>query len=207
MPDILIIIIVVIFGFTASIVVPKTINALGKKPVIENDGTSSQQKRLTREDIQSKLKKLSHSLKPIALAPGAMCYEIAAPPDRAEYVCPKDCDKTIFTTEMTGFILWELPQMRESVKELQKLGLEAKLDESEFCKKCSPNQKENPQLKLVIAYPDGKVNILRGVYGGDMRLIQEFLSGAKKHSTSHGSEEPLKEYIPRLEQLLGVKVK
>ncbi len=207
MTDIIVIAVVVVCAFAASVIVPTAIHGLGKKPTVPEEKKITDGTRLSRDDIQKKLIKLSKSLKPLVLAPGAMCYEVAAVPERAEYVCPKDGTKTLFTNRMRSYIVWELPYLRESVAKLKDFGIEAVLDESEFCKKCTPKQPEDPQVTLIIVYPDGKVHSTRGVHGVDIKLIQEFLNGSKKHTMSNGEEEPLKKHIPRLEQLLGVKVK
>ena len=40
-----------------------------------------------------------------------------------------------------------------------------------------------------------------------MKILYKFFSGTDIHTTEYDAQEPLKDYIPRIEQLLGVKMK
>jgi hypothetical protein len=85
-------------------------------------------------------------------------------------------------------------------------GLKANLDESQFCKNCSPNIKK-PELCFEIKYSDeNKVHKTCGINEKDMQLVTEFLSRSKVHSSFNDSEEPLKNYVKRLEELLDIKI-
>ncbi|NVO02364.1 MAG: hypothetical protein HXX09_06635 [Bacteroidetes bacterium] len=158
----------------------------------------------TRKHIKEKLIELSKTKGPEVLNPGAMCYEISAPPKRAEYVCPKCGEKTIYTESFVSFITNDIPSCRYIVNSLK--GFNAVLDESQFCKKCSHNIK-SPELCFEVKYNDeNETHKTCGISETDMELVSEFLNGSLAHKGYHGSEEPLINYIDRLETLLDIKI-
>lgn len=168
-------------------------------------------KNLTKEEIAQKLKKLKESPPPTKLAPAAMCYKMACPPDRVEYICPSCGSRTLYSTGGTGnyeqvtLVREGIPECRRLVKSIA--GLSLSFDESEFCKKCSPGV-SSPALTLIIKYPGEKTpRRVKGVSANDLRLIDEFLSGKSYHEAGRGEQTPLASYIPRLQELLGIKVK
>jgi hypothetical protein len=159
----------------------------------------------TREEIAAKLKKLAKSPAPTTLKPGAMCYAVAGPPARAEYVCPVCGEKTLYTDGHTFTIQYELPSCRQIISSIK--GLEIKLDETQYCKKCHP-EVESPSLCLEIKYSgEDKPYVCCNVGSSDVDLVYEFISGNKKHTGGNGQETPLKDYTARLEELLGVTIK
>ncbi len=186
----------------------KNTNAKSQETNKDNEA-GNQKKRIfySRKDIKKKLLELFSKPKPKTLAMGAMCYEMAAPPERAEYVCPACGEKTIYTIKRSEFIQWYLPQARRMIKNLNIKGIGVKLDESQFCKKCSPKI-ENPQLCLHINYAgESKPHQVCSIYPNDIGLISEFMNGKVKHKTQNDEEEPLVKHIDRLQKLLGVNIK
>jgi hypothetical protein len=164
-------------------------------------------KPLGRAELTARLKELARSAPPKELSMGAMCYDMAGPPETADYVCPKCGQRTQYSQdgELTMLVAYELQAMREQMKALP--GLEATLDEAELCRKCSPSA-TRPELVLRVRYPEPTGSQLgehrvRGVRPQDLRLLQEFLSGKTKHAGEQGQESPLKDHLPRLQELLG----
>ncbi len=136
---------------------------------------------------------------------GAMCYEMALPPERAEYVCPKCGEKTLYTKDEAAFVDWELPACRRQFGMIQNsTPLSLSLDESSFCEHCSPGAKR-PQLVLKIVYSDGSVQETSPMTLDDLYLLKGFLGGELSYENFYEGREPLKDQIPRLRQLLGVK--
>lgn len=97
---------------------------------------------------------------------------------------------------------WDLPACRRQVQAIK--GLTLALDESEFCRKCSPAVKEPALILIVRCVDEEKPHRVRGVSAVDLQLISEFLSGQEKHKTANDAEEPLQKYVPRLKQLMGI---
>lgn len=161
---------------------------------------------LDRKQIENMLQQLADSLAPEDLSLGAMCYDVALPPDRAEYVCPTCGEKTLYTNDLTEKIKYELPYYRELIESLTVKGLE--LDESEFCKKCGgPPSGASPAVRLIIHYAGNETpHCVRIETSEDLLLVVEFISGKRKHDLGMTGERPLKQYISRLEQLLGVRL-
>lgn len=68
---------------------------------------------MQRDEMRKRLEELAKSAPPKDLSSGAMCYEMATPPERAEYVCPACGDKTLYATGRqpdtkgpTGLLRW-----------------------------------------------------------------------------------------------------
>lgn len=159
--------------------------------------------KVTKEEMQKKLKHLSNSPAPSNLKQGAMCYEVAGPPARAEYVCPVCGEKTLYTDDFTSFIQYDLQGCRYSVSKIK--GIDAELDESQFCKKCSPDV-INPSMCLEYSYSgDTAKQKICDISENDLELLVEFTNGSKIHTGFNGTEYPLKEYVGRLEKLLSIK--
>jgi hypothetical protein len=163
---------------------------------------------MSRQEIRRRLGELAKSPPPKDLKMGAMCYEMSAPPDRINYICPKCSSKTLYASvkpDRVGspnYVDSDIPECRRMAKTIK--GLTVELDESEFCKKCSP-EVTTPALKLIVKYPgkDGAI-VTRGVSSQDLTLLREFLAGKDRHAGDTGVETPLKNYLQRLEQLLGI---
>jgi hypothetical protein len=80
------------------------------------------------------------------------------------------------------------------------------LDESQFCKKCSPDVVA-PSLVLVVRHPGQKEpHRFARVNLNDLQMLVEFLAGEVKHKDSYETVTPLADYLKRLEELLGVKL-
>jgi hypothetical protein len=160
---------------------------------------------LNKAQITQKLTALKSKPVPKNLSEGAMCYKVASPPDRIEYICPVCHNKTIYTQGQAHFIARDLPQIRSQIQTLKKFGIT--LDESQFCGKCSKIM-EKPEACILIPYQDEKQAVKTcAINATDITLLREFLEDKVVHSGSTEFETPLKDFIDRLEQLLGLKTK
>lgn len=155
---------------------------------------------LSRADIDARMKELADKPAPTELAPGASCYKVAMPPNRTEYVCPECGTKTILQNN-TGWRLPNLEFYRKQTEELRKLGLDIKIDESALCSKCRQEESAANKLqwKIKIDGKERKVNFKQS----DIELLREFLKGNNKIDRGPGGEQPLKNYLPRLNELVG----
>jgi hypothetical protein len=172
---------------------------------------------LDRAAVRSMLKRLANAPPPTQLATGAMCYSVAVPPDRADYICPKCGERTLYDNskyktdkpyemDITETVERELPWCRSESQELRKVaGHAIELDETQFCRKCSPKVTK-PKLVLHISYKDGKVRDVEAINHSDLRILHEFLSGKLKGKGDNEGEAPLKSDLPRLQELLGVNL-
>lgn len=156
---------------------------------------------LTRLELEQRLQALEKAPAPAQLSPGAMCYAMM-PPDTSQqaYVCPKCGDKTLYARSFADDIDWH----RRSVKQLRAKGLDCVLDESAFCKKCGQGVKEK-KFVLVVQWPEQKQphrTVLRSE--DDLELLLEFFDGKATHSLGQMGEQPLKNYLPQIRNLLGV---
>ncbi|MFH0864669.1 MAG: hypothetical protein V1904_00635 [Bacteroidota bacterium] len=159
----------------------------------------------SKQQIKEKLEALSNSPAPDVLKNGAMCYKVAAPPNRTEYVCPVCGERTVHTDNMARFIERELPVCRTLADSIS--GIELALDEKSFCKKCSPEVKD-PSLCIKTKFAgETTENTLCDIDSDDMQLLYEFMKGKLTHKDDYDNETPLKNYMERLNQLLGVTIK
>lgn len=156
---------------------------------------------VTRDKINALLKDLADKPAPTNLAPAAMCYKMAAPPQRAEYVCPTCGAKTLHKANTAKDATWTLESFRASTKKLVELGLTAKLDETFLCSAC--RKKDGPDKFFLEVTMDGKVT-RSSIQWKDFALLASFLSGKKVWQGDFGKEFPLKGELPRVRQLLGV---
>ena len=176
------------------------------KPIAKKETTSYVSTSNAKNEILNKLKRLKDTAVPANLSSGAMCYSMAAPPDRVEYVCPICHNKTLYEASkdnygLPRFISWELTSCRRAVKEIK--GMSVELDETSFCKKCKPDAKKH-ELTLVVKYGKNETHRVKNVRLDDLKLLVEFTNGKLKHDVGAGGEEPLKNYLTRLHKLLGV---
>lgn len=157
----------------------------------------------TKSEIEKLLKDLSKSNPKNLEFMGAMCYEMAGPPERAEYVCPICGEKTLYTEDYTMMISYDLQSIRDNATKLEEIN--CKLDESQFCKSCSPEVTE-PKLCLIVKLKDEAEHKTCGIEKEDLVLIDEFLHGDIVHKDFYDAEIPLKQYIPRIGELIGIDI-
>jgi hypothetical protein len=158
---------------------------------------------LTREQLKDKLQKLAETPPPAQLSFGAKCYDQAAPPETADFVCPRDGSRTQYTRNAAvASRVRSLPALRQEAAALP--GLSATIDDSELCRKCTPKAPDDPQLVLVVRLPDGGEKRTRGATRQDLQLLREFALDSVKHEGEQGRETPLKDSLPRLRELLGL---
>ena len=169
--------------------------------------------KLTHEEVKQQLEELAESEPPSELAVGAMCYEAVSPPDRVEYICPKCDEKTLYALDdeenrdywsIINTVQENIPVCRRVLEHIDSVDMT--LFESEFCEKCKPDV-EQPRLGLVVRYPSSvEPHRVWGVSANDCVLLDEFFSGKDKHTYSNDGEDPLKNHVERLSELLGVEL-
>lgn len=162
---------------------------------------------LSRPELEKKLQDLAKAPPPTKLAPGAMCYEAAASFDRIEYVCPTCQEKTLYKAEGAWAVQESLQQAdayRRLAKQLQELGLVCKLDESAFCKKCGKGQAKKCFVLEVQCQGESALHRTELREPGELLMLLEFLQGKTKHVGATGGERPLKDFLPRIQELLGL---
>ncbi|MBP7867258.1 MAG: hypothetical protein KA419_15075 [Acidobacteria bacterium] len=162
--------------------------------------------KLTRAEIEARLRKLAESPPPKNLGMGAECYKMASPPARVEYVCPACGQRTLYA-ESEG-VPWAVMQaVRGGIEACRRQvgdigGIRFTLDEHAFCRKCAPGVKE-PALVLVFRL-QGESGDRRvpNVTPEDLRLLREFLAGKDRHQGDNDAETPLLDHVDRLREIL-----
>ena len=128
---------------------------------------------MDREQTKKELAKLE-PVKESEPAMSAMCYEMAAPPERIEYTCPVCGERTLHAF---GSVVDadELATCRRLMQALPARVL-VSLDESALCQKCCPDS-ANPQLVLVARYQNGGSESTAGVRAVDLELLTAIVAG------------------------------
>jgi len=134
--------------------------------------------------------------------------------ERIEYVCRFCNNMTILrstkdNTEEGDLFYWDfkwtLPGNRKLLEEIQKLGLDAMLDERSLCDTCRPKINPPPQFGdyYLIVWFDGKTTRTLLDYYSDLAKLTAFLEGKLVWLGWYYDERPLKPELPRIRQLLG----
>ena len=165
---------------------------------------------LSRADVVKRLRQLADSPPPAKLSQGAMCYDMIGPPERFEYVCPTCGEKTLYARQggdrqAEGWILGRnLLTCRRLAAQVKTLNV--KLDEAQFCKKCSPEVKK-PGLSLLVTYPgETEARQTNGITDTDLDRLIAFLAGKDRYDIGQGHEVALRDNLARLDQIFGVEV-
>jgi hypothetical protein len=176
--------------------------------------SAGEMQSLDRETVRAMLKCLADTPPPPTDAVTAMCYSVAPSPDRADYICPHCGERTVyvaanFKTEnlydrtVTETVAWTIPSCRRHLDALrQSAGRAIIFDESQFCRKCSPKV-VLPKLILHICLKGEKVRDIEKFDDDDVRILADLLAG--KLLTEDHYKYPLKDRLPRLQDMLGVK--
>ncbi|MBK8475729.1 MAG: hypothetical protein IPL39_05305 [Opitutaceae bacterium] len=131
---------------------------------------------MDRDQTKKELAKLEPA-KQAEASVSAMCYEMAAPPERIEYTCPVCAERTLYPFNAGVIDEDELATCRRLMQELPARVL-ASLDESAFCRKCHPGS-TNPELVLVARYQDGQAESASGVRAADLELLTAVVAGQR----------------------------
>ncbi len=162
-------------------------------------------KPLSRQALKQKLENLANKPVPAKLESGAMCYKMASPPNRVEYICPVCHEKTLYSDESGYFLNANLESCRSLAAKLT--AINCHLDETQFCKKCSPEIVGLPELCIETQYAEeGQKNRVCGITHDDLEILRDFLDGKVVYKDDYDNENPLKEKLSRISTLLGIEL-
>ena len=100
-------------------------------------------------------------------------------------------------------VAWGMKYCKREIQEIK--GIHIALDESEFCKYCSPSIKD-PKLGLLVNI-DGEPDTakIRNISYYDIRLLQKFLNGKTFYFEYYDYYAELAYHKKRIKELLGIK--
>lgn len=217
----LIIIIILTFGF----IFTSKISAQTNDKLNKNNEIKSKEKfeiindtikpLYSKKQIEKKLKHLAETPPPTDLSFGAMCYSISISSiDKFTYICPICGERTIYNQKKVDKDEWwtvksvleyGLTSCRREVEKIK--GINIRLDESQFCKHCSPDIKKPELCLLVNIGGESDTSKVCDINYLDIRKIQEFLNGELIHITGNEGEVPLVNDIEWLKKLFGIELK
>ena len=173
--------------------------------ILAKDSNNSAWEQLSKIELNNQLQQLPPNPDTFQKPVGAMCYKVASPPERTEYICPVCGEMTLYPSYTSvSFAIGDIAYYRTLVKKITKIDVQ--LDESQFCQKCSPNA-ESRELCLIVKYDkDSKPHKTCNFSHDDLILLYEYSAGIKDHY-SYNKRVPLSNYKTRLEELLGIKIK
>ena len=129
---------------------------------------------MNRDQTKQELAKLEPSPK-AEPAMSAMCYEMAAPPQRIEYICPSCGERSYYSDGDLFISETEVATCRRLFQTLPKRE-RFTLDESSFCLKCS-KEAVSPELVLIVRYADGETESAHGISSGELKQLAAVLEG------------------------------
>ncbi len=149
----------------------------------------------------------------------AICYAPPRPPDNLSYLCPECGEKTIYAIDAAAATktlsrnrivsVMRVTVLRRQAEQIRQLGLAVKLDEKAWCRKCQPTppQDDGYDAGMVVTWPDGKTHRVDTITFADLDLLIAFLKGDSAMVDVAGQSTPLKDKLPRLQELLGIDLK
>lgn len=165
--------------------------------------------RASNEQVERMIDRLEARPAPEAKM-GAMCYEMVMPTPVTEYICPVCGAKTLYPVEEDQ---WQTPlnrleELRAVEKEAQeaaaKLGTIVDLNEQQFCRQCRPDFEGTPRAILITRLPNGRRKEIEDFTVRDLRILRDFFLGKDVVVGARDDEEPLKDQLPRLRELMMV---
>ena len=176
------------------------------------DDSEVAEANISRKVMEERLQLLARLPSPLDLKlRGAMCYSPKPLPDKIKYICPVchertiyDCNKGSSRDEVDA--INNIDYYRRLVKRLNDNGLDCKLDESSFCHKCGNEAKRNVFFLETKSAGVEKPYRAKLQSTNDLNLILEFITGENRHKGTFDEESPLKNYLPRISELLGIEV-
>jgi len=176
----------------------------GEAPV-----TVERMKRLSNEQVERMIDRLEARPAPEAKM-GAMCYSPAPLIPIIEYVCPECGAKSLYPMLEGEWAtpLNDLETLRRAETEAKaaaaKLGAAVYLDEKQFCRQCQPDFEGTPHAVLVTRLPNGREQRTEDFTVRDLWILRDFFLGKEVVVGSQDDEEPLKNQLPRLRELMMV---
>lgn len=160
----------------------------------------------SREELELKLRWIADNPVPrLKYESIPECYDQEMPSDTEDYICINCNEKSLYDRQVIGSsvdVVRDIYQCREIVEGIKEIDL--RLDESQFCRICSPNIK-NPELGIIVNYKNSKGTFKKyGINIDDLILIKEFLEGKLKREIDYYTEAPMKDYSDRIKELLNI---
>ena len=157
----------------------------------------------TRGEIKQRLAQLKRG-EQYMVVQSAMCYKVAPPASRVDYLCPKCGARTVYKESMVSYIRG-IESARSILPELNRLSDKAKcelhftLDESPLCARCS---KGKPGNRAVLVTTDRRKNVHRAdlEYPTDIHAILCLLKGKR-----YAGLVSLGDIADRLRDLMGLE--
>ncbi len=165
--------------------------------------------RASNETIEKRIDDLEARPAPES-RPGTISYERVTESPVTEYLCPVCGAKSFYPLAdgQTQTPLNDLEMLREGEREAQasaeKLGAVVSLDETQFCRQCLPDFEGTPHAVLVTRLPNGRQKRTEDCTVRDLWILRDFFSGKDVVVGAQGDEEPLKDQLPRLRELMLV---
>lgn len=137
---------------------------------------------------------------------GALCYETVTIYERVEYICPHCGEKTLYPRSPEADKLLDLQELEREFSIFRKKSpLKMDIEEYGYCKHCDSGR--GPQgAALVVTYEDGSTHRCFPFTIQDLNKLKALLTGKLLWDAGNENQFVLSEQIPRLEELLGVKL-
>lgn len=157
---------------------------------------------LQQNEWESQLQKVAETPAPKNLEFGAMCYEIAFY-EQNVYNCPVCLQKTIYdkSDQQLMSTLTLLPEYLDKASDIYNLRIPIKLVTTGLCSHCSPDGPRELQWEVM----NGEQQVMTPFEPFDLYILKAFAEKKLVVKDMTDEETPLKNYLPRLRQLLGLE--
>jgi len=158
---------------------------------------------LTREQLDKMLMETAKKPVTSALSDGAPCYSMMVPVGSIEYLCPVCKTKTHHAKRKNKEDVINASWYREKMKRIQKLGLNATLDETDLCSQCRQD-KTTDTVDFYILVTADKRSVRTRLNFSELDMLIAFLEKKDVWKTENDIIRPLKGKLPRLFEILGM---
>lgn len=162
-------------------------------------------KSLSRPQLVALLNRLKTTQPPEPRI-GALCYETVTIYERVEYICPHCGEKTLYPRSPEAAQLLNVEELEREFGIFRKESpLKMEIEENGYCKHCDSGSKPRG-VTLIVTYEDGSIHRCFPFTKTDLNLLKALLTGKLLWDAGDENQFLLSEQIPRLQELLGVKL-
>jgi len=177
----------------------------GPRNAVQTEVTVKKIKSLSRPELIAMLDRVKTN-RPPEERMGALCYETVTIYERVDYICPHCGEKTIYAKSREAYGLIELQDLAREFGIFQKISpLKMDIEENGYCKHCLSGNLPRGAT-LVVTYEDGSSHRCFPFSMTDLKILKALLAGKLLWDAGNDNQFVLKEQIPRLQELLGVRL-
>ena len=172
---------------------------------VQAEVTVKKIKSLSQAELTAMLSRVKTG-KPPEPRLGALCYETVTIYERVEFICRNCGEKSLYPRSLAGDNLLNLQALEREFDIFRKTSpLKMEMEINGYCQHCDSGGKPRGAT-LTVTYENGAVHRCFPFTLTDLRLLKALLTGKLLWDAEWDNQFLLSEQIPRLQELLGVKL-